>query len=62
MCGHLLHTPYWGMAYNPGMGPDWELNSKPFGSQAGTQLTEPHQPGPNTFIFITYLDQFLNFI
>ena len=24
---------------------DWELNQRPFGSQAGTQSTEPHQPG-----------------
>ena len=27
------------------MCPDWELNWQPFGSQAGTQFTEPHQPG-----------------
>ena len=25
---------------------DWELNWQPFRSQAGTQSTEPHQPGP----------------
>ena len=31
---------------NPGMCSDWELNWRPFGSQAGTQSTEPHQPGP----------------
>ena len=24
---------------------DWKLNRRPFGSQAGTQSTEPHQPG-----------------
>ena len=30
---------------NPGMCPDWESNRRPFGSQAGTQSTEPHQPG-----------------
>ena len=30
---------------NSGMCPDWELNQQPFGSQAGTQSTEPHQPG-----------------
>ena len=23
---------------------DWELNQRPFGSQAGTQSTEPRQP------------------
>ena len=32
-------------AHNPGMCPDWELNQQPFGSQAGAQSTEPHQPG-----------------
>ena len=32
-------------AHNPGMRPDWELNQRPFGSQASTQSTEPHQPG-----------------
>ena len=31
---------------NPSMCPDWELNQWPFDSQAGTQLTEPHQSGP----------------
>ena len=25
--------------------PDWESNQQPFGSQSGTQSTEPHQPG-----------------
>ena len=35
------------LACNPGMCPDWELNQWPFGSQAGTQSTEPHQPGLN---------------
>ena len=39
--GHLAH--------NPGMCPDWELNWRSFGSQAGTQSTEPHQPGLNFF-------------
>ena len=33
------------LAHKPGMCPDWELNWQPFGSQAGTQSTEPHQPG-----------------
>ena len=33
------------LARNPGMCPDWESNQQPFGSQAGTQSTEPHQPG-----------------
>ena len=29
----------------PSMSPDWESNWPPFGSQAGAQSTEPHQPG-----------------
>ena len=33
------------LAYNPGLCPDWESNHQPFGSQAMTQSTEPHQPG-----------------
>ena len=33
------------LAHNPGMCPNWELNWWPFSSQAGTQSTEPHQPG-----------------
>ena len=37
------------LAHNPGMCPDWESNRRPFGSQAGSQSTEPPQPGP--FIF-----------
>ena len=40
------HVPPTGdLAYNPGMHPDCELNQRPFGSQAGTQSTEPHRPG-----------------
>ena len=34
------------LACNPGVCPDWESTWRPFGSQAGTQSTEPHQPGP----------------
>ena len=33
------------LAYSLGMCPDWELNLRPFGSQAGAQSPEPHQPG-----------------
>ena len=33
------------LACNPGICPDWESNQQPFGSQAGAQSTEPHQPG-----------------
>ena len=47
MCGCLLRAPYWepDLAHNPGMYPDWESNWQPFGSQAGAQSIEPHQPG-----------------
>ena len=30
---------------NTGMCPDWESNQRSFNLQAGTQSTEPHQPG-----------------
>ena len=33
------------LAHDSGMCPDWESNQPPFGPQAGTQSTEPHQPG-----------------
>ena len=33
------------LAHNPHMCPDWESNQRPFGSQAGIQSTELHQPG-----------------
>ena len=40
------HAPNWGSGLsNSGMCPDWELNQRPFGSQADAQSTEPHQPG-----------------
>ena len=37
--------PTGGLAHNLGMCPDWESNQQPFGLQASTQSTEPHQPG-----------------
>ena len=36
------------LTHNPGMCPDWESNRWSFGSQACTQSTEWHQPGPKT--------------
>ena len=46
-CVVSSHVPPTGdLARNPGMGPDWESNQRPFGSQACTQSTEPH-PGLN---------------
>ena len=41
----LAHPLLGDLFCNPGMCPDWESNQRPFGSQAGTQSTEPHQPG-----------------
>ena len=38
-------TPIRDLSYSPGMCPDWESNQRLLGSQAGTQSTEPHQPG-----------------
>ena len=37
-------SPAGDLAHNPGMCPDWKTNWRPFGSQAGTQSIEPHQP------------------
>ena len=46
MCGCLSRALLLGtVRYNPGMSPDWESNQRPFGLRAGTQSTEPHQPG-----------------
>ena len=45
-CVVASHAPSTGdLAHNPGMGPDWKLNQRHFGSQASTQSTKPHQPG-----------------
>ena len=39
------------LTHNPSMRPDLELNQRPFGSQASTQSSEPHQPELTSFIF-----------
>ena len=49
-------SPTGDLACNSGMCPDWESNMQPFDSQAGTQSTEPHQPGLYVFI-VTYFFQ-----
>ena len=52
-CVVASHVPLTGdLARNPGMCPDWELNWRPFDLQAGTQSTEPHQPGLIFFFHI----------
>ena len=48
--GCLSRAPLWeppsgNLAPNPGLCPDWEWNRQPFGSQAGAQSADPHQPG-----------------
>ena len=45
-------SPTGDLARKPGMCPDWELNQQPFGSQAGTQSNEPHQPGQMWLIIL----------
>ena len=45
-CVVASHAPHTGdLASNLGTCPDWVSNQQPFGSQAGAQYTEPHQPG-----------------
>ena len=39
-------SPTGDLACIPGMCSDWESNLWPFGLQASTQSSEPHQPGP----------------
>ena len=51
MCDCPLYALIGDLACNPGMCPDWESNWKPFGSQASTQSTEPHQPGPIHYFY-----------
>ena len=45
------HVPTGDLASNPGKFPDWELNWRAFGSQAGAQIHPAIQPG--LFYFIT---------
>ena len=47
--GCLSHGPIGDLACNPGKCPNWESNQGPFGSQADTQSTEPHEPGLKYF-------------
>ena len=51
VASQMLPTGY--LTSKPGMCPDWKLNQQPFRSQAGTQSTEPHQPGLKLY-FINY--------
>ena len=42
-------SPTGDLARYPAMCPDWESNWRPFGLQAGTRSTEPHQPGLESY-------------
>ena len=42
-CGCFPRAPYWPTTQTY---LEWEWNRGPFGLQAGTQSTEPHQTGP----------------
>ena len=44
-------SPTGDVACNPSLCPGWESNWQPFGSQASTQSTEPHLPGPQQSVF-----------
>ena len=53
-CAVASHVPPHGdLARNPGVYPDWESNQQHFGLKAGTQSTEPHQPGLKSYILIS---------
>ena len=41
----LTHPPTGDLACISGISPGGESNQRPFGSQAGAQSAEPHQPG-----------------
>ena len=43
-----------GIFCNLGKRPDWELNQRPFGQQAGAQSPEPHLLGPRLCSLMTH--------
>ena len=45
-------SPTGDLAHTPGMCPDWELNQQPFGLQASSQSTDPHQSGEPQIVLI----------
>ena len=50
--GCLSSSPTGDLARNRGMCLDWELKQWLFGSQAGVQSTEPHQPGQHSDLLV----------
>ena len=55
VCGCLLCAPYWGSSLQPRHVPWLGINWRPFGSQAGPQPTEPHQPGQMAYFELSLL-------
>ena len=51
----FLGLPTGDLTCNPGMYPDWGLNQQPFGLQARTQSTKPHQTGLIVLLICTSL-------
>ena len=41
---------------------DWKSNPQPFGPQAGTQSTDPHQPEPKVFFILPLLHKFYSLV
>ena len=55
-CVGASHAPLSGdLACNPNMCPVWELISRPPSPQAGSQSTEPYQPGLNWSVLIPWV-------
>ena len=54
-----LTPPTGGLAYNPDMCSDWELNQRPFSLWEDAHPTEPHQSGLSSCFYISkfYLPQ-----
>ena len=50
------------LACKPGMCADWESNQQPFGSQAGAQSTEPHQPEQCPVMFIYLMNVYFFYV
>ena len=46
---HTCPTPG-NLVCNSRMCPDWKSNQQPFGLQADSQSTEPHQPGQDLYL------------
>ena len=59
MCGSSHAPPPDDLAHIPGVCPDWESNQSPFGLQAGTQSTEPHQPGLHLIVLLIKVISFI---